>query len=154
MQPMVTRVWFEGADRAQLTAQAETALQEACIIIVCPSNPVLSIAPILAVPGVHAALEQRRGTCIAVSPFIGGKAVKGPAVKIMSELKLDISPRSLVGYYDGLLDGLVIDEADRELVIEEEFPVLATRTLMQSGEDEIRLARECLEWVGRGCLTK
>jgi LPPG:FO 2-phospho-L-lactate transferase len=153
-QPTVTRVRFEGADSARLTARAKTALQKARIIIVCPSNPVLSIAPILAVPGVRAALEQRRGGCVAVSPFIGGKAVKGPAVKIMSELKLDISPSGLVGYYEGLLDGLVIDEADRELVTEEAIPVLVTRTLMQSAEDRIRLARECLEWVGRGCLTK
>jgi LPPG:FO 2-phospho-L-lactate transferase len=153
-QPTVKHVWFEGADGARLTMQAETALQEARIIIVCPSNPVLSIAPILAVPGVRTALEQRHGMCIAVSPFIGGKAVKGPAVKIMGELKLDISPGGLVGYYDGLLDGLVVDEADRESVTEEEIPVLVTRTLMQSAEDKIRLARECLEWAGRGCLTK
>jgi LPPG:FO 2-phospho-L-lactate transferase len=153
-QPTVTRVWYEGADRARLTTQVETVLQEARIIIVCPSNPVLSIMPILAVPGLRAALEQRRGTCIAVSPFIGGKAIKGPAVKIMGELKLDISPRGLVGYYDGLLDGLVIDEADRECVAEEDIPLLVTRTLMQSAEDKERLARECLEWVGRGCLNK
>ncbi len=154
-QPTVKHVWFEGADGARLAAQAETALQKARIIIICPSNPVLSIAPILAVPGVRAALEHRHGTCIAVSPFIGGKAVKGPAVKIMSELKLDISPRGLVGYYDGLLDGLIIDEADRESVADkEDIPVLVTRTLMRSAEDKARLARECLEWVGRGCLNK
>lgn len=153
-QPTVKGVWFEGADRARLTAPAETALQEARIIIICPSNPVLSIAPILAVPGVRTALERRRGVCMAVSPFIGGKAVKGPTVKIMRELNLDISPRGLVGYYDGLLDGLVIDEADREAVTEEEIPVLVTRTLMQSGDDKGRLARECLEWAGRGSLKK
>jgi LPPG:FO 2-phospho-L-lactate transferase len=153
-QPTVTRVWFEGADRARLTARVETVLQEARIIIVCPSNPVLSIMPILAVPGVRAALEQRHGTCIAVSPFIGGQAVKGPAVKIMGELNLDISPGGLVGYYGGLLDGLVIDEADRESAAKEDIPLLVTRTLMQSAEDKERLARECLEWVGRGCLNR
>jgi LPPG:FO 2-phospho-L-lactate transferase len=153
-QPTVKGVWFEGADRARLTAQAETALKEARIIIISPSNPVLSIAPILAVPGVRVALEQRRGVCLAVSPFIGGKAVKGPAVKIMRELNLDISPRGLVGYYDGLLDGLVIDEADRVSMTEEEIPLLVTRTMMQSADDKGRLARECLEWAGRGSLKK
>ncbi len=153
-QPTVKGVWFEGTDHARLTAQAETALTEARIIIICPSNPVLSIAPILAVPGVRAALEQRRGVCMAVSPFIGGKAVKGPAVKIMRELNLDISPRGLVGYYEGLLDGLIIDEADRESVTEEEIPLLVTRTMMQSADDKGRLARECLEWAGRGSLRK
>ncbi len=153
-QPTVKGVRFEGADHARLTAQAETTLTEARIIIICPSNPVLSIAPILAVPGVRAALEQRRGVCMAVSPFIGGKAVKGPAVKIMRELNLDISPRGLVGYYDGLLDGLIIDEADRESVTEEEIPLLVTRTMMQSADDKGRLARECLEWAGRGSLKK
>jgi LPPG:FO 2-phospho-L-lactate transferase len=148
-KPTVRRIWFEGADRACLTPSAETALREARITIVCPSNPVLSIAPILAVPGVRETIEHRRGVCVAVSPFIGGKAVKGPAVKIMNELGLDTSPRGLMAYYDGLLDGLVIDEADREQVwAEEEVSVLVTRTLMQSSEDKVRLAHDCLVWLG------
>jgi LPPG:FO 2-phospho-L-lactate transferase len=147
-KPTVRRVWFEGADQARLTPAAETALREARIMIVCPSNPVLSIAPILAVPGVREAIEQRQGVCVAVSPFIGGKAIKGPAVKVMNELELDISPRGLVGYYDGLLDGLVIDEVDRGRVrAEQRVSVLVTRTLMQSSEDKARLARDCLVWA-------
>jgi LPPG:FO 2-phospho-L-lactate transferase len=71
----------------------------------------------------------------------------------MGELNLDISPRGLVGYYDGLLDGLVIDEADRDYVAKEDIPLLVTRTLMQSADDKERLARDCLDWVGRGCLN-
>jgi LPPG:FO 2-phospho-L-lactate transferase len=78
-KPAVRRVWFDGAHRARATGVVETALRDARIIIVCPSNPVLSIAPILAVPGVRTLIEQRQGACVAVSPFIGGQAVKGPA---------------------------------------------------------------------------
>jgi LPPG:FO 2-phospho-L-lactate transferase len=148
-KPTVRRIWFEGADRARLTPSAETALREARIMIVCPSNPVLSIAPILAVPGVREIMAQRRGLCVAVSPFIGGRAVKGPAVKVMTELGLDVSPHGLMAYYDGLLDGLVIDEADRGQVwAEEKVSLLITRTLMQSSEDKTRLAHECLVWLG------
>jgi LPPG:FO 2-phospho-L-lactate transferase len=146
-QPTVKGLRFEGAERARLTIQAETVLREARIIIVCPSNPVLSIAPILAVPGVREIIQQQQGVCVAVSPFIGGQAVKGPAAKVMRELGLDISPQGLIRYYDGLLDGLVIDEVDRGWA-KEEIPVLVTRTLMQSPEDKARLAHDCLVWVG------
>lgn len=144
-EPTVRRVWFRGAELARIPAPVDAAVRSADVIVFCPSNPVLSIAPILAVRGMREALAARRGSCVAVSPFIGGQAVKGPAAKIMPELGLDISPGGLLGYYAGLLDGLVIDESERALVAQGQ-PVLVTRTLMQTQEDRIRLAEEILLW--------
>jgi len=146
-QPTARRVWFRGIEQARMTEAVAVALQEARLIVFCPSNPVLSIQPILAVPGVRELLEARRGTCIAVSPFVGGKAVKGPASKLMPELGLGISPDDLLRYYSGLLDGLVIDESDRPDLSDGETPVLVTLTLMQSDEDKVRLAETVLEWA-------
>ncbi|NLX09705.1 MAG: 2-phospho-L-lactate transferase [Chloroflexi bacterium] len=149
-QPTVRRLWFEGAEQARLSDAVRDALGTADVIVMCPSNPVLSIAPLLAVPGMRETLAARRGKCVAVSPFIGGKAVKGPAEKIMREMGLEISPRGLAGYYAGLLDGLVIDEADRDQPSADGVPVLVTNTLMQSSEEKVRLAGEILSWVGSG----
>ncbi len=147
-QPTVTRVWFDGAEAARMTEQVAAAFAAADAIVLCPSNPVLSIAPILAVPGVREAILSRRGPCVAVSPFIGGQAVKGPAAKLLPELGLDISPGGVASYYGDLLDGLVVDEADRDDAGQVGVPVLVTKTLMQSDDDKRRLAREVLAWVG------
>jgi LPPG:FO 2-phospho-L-lactate transferase len=147
-QPTVKRVWFHHADQARITEPVAAALQAADVIIICPSNPVLSIEPLLVVPGMRQTLEKRRGLCIAVSPFVGGKAVKGPAEKLMRELDLDISPRGLVAYYNGLLDGIVIDTLDQDQTQAENTAVLVTETLMQSQEDKVRLAGDVIEWVG------
>jgi LPPG:FO 2-phospho-L-lactate transferase len=146
--PTVKRVWFQHADEARMTEPVAAALHEADAIIICPSNPVLSIEPLLVVPGVRQALEKRPGPCVAVSPFVGGKAVKGPAEKLMRELNLDISPRGLAAYYGGLLDGLVIDTLDQDQPQAENTAVLVTQTLMQSQEDKVRLAGDVIDWVG------
>jgi len=148
-KPTVRRVWFEGAEQARPTSAVETALHEAHLIVICPSNPVLSVAPILAVPGVREQILNRRGACVAVSPFIGGQAVKGPAAKLMGEMGLEISPHGLMRYYAGLLDGLIIDIGDRDQIgAEPPIAVLLMQTLMQSADDKIRLAHECIKWVG------
>ncbi|NDJ75835.1 MAG: 2-phospho-L-lactate transferase [Chloroflexi bacterium] len=147
-QPAVERVWFQGADRARMTVEVASALANADMIIFCPSNPVLSIAPILAVPGIREALETRRASSIVVSPFVGGKAVKGPAAKLMNELGLEVSPRGVAQYYAGLVDGLVVDVSDRDLPLPDRVEILTTRTLMQSGADKVRLAKQILDWVG------
>lgn len=146
-QPTVTRVRYDGVERARVTDAVTAALQAADAIILCPSNPVLSIQPILAVPGMREALQQRRGPCVAVSPFVGGKAVKGPADKLMGELGLGILPVDLIGYYAGLLDGLVVDVSDRGHTGNLDVPTLVTRTLMKTDDDKIRLAEAILSWV-------
>lgn len=148
-QPIARRVWFQGAESARMTPAVAQALAAADLVIICPSNPVLSIAPILAVPGVREALQRRKGRCVAVSPFIGGQAVKGPAAKLMPELGLDISVEGLWRFYEGLLDGLIIDVADAPQTMEDAKPMLVTYTLMDTDEEKVRLAREILAWVER-----
>lgn len=146
-QPTARRIWYHGAERARATDAVMTALHEADVIVLCPSNPILSIEPILAIPGVREALQVRRGFSVAVSPFIGGRAVKGPAAKLMGELGLGVTPQDLIQYYAGVLDGLVIDVSDREQTQPVDFPILITHTLMESGADKMGLAAEILSWV-------
>ncbi|MCC7448428.1 MAG: 2-phospho-L-lactate transferase [Anaerolineae bacterium] len=144
-QPTVTRLWFDGADRARPAPGILDALAQADAIILCPSNPLLSIEPILQVPGIRAALEQRKAPCVAVSPIIGGQAVKGPAAKLMAELAMEVSPAGVASYYGSLIDGLVVDVVDREVAIQQRK--LVTSTWMKTNEDRGRLAREILEWM-------
>lgn len=146
-QPVVRRVWFEGAETARVTPAVAEALAGADLIVICPSNPVLSIAPILAVQGVREALGGRAGHCVAVSPFIGGQAVKGPAAKLMPELGLDISVCGLWHFYEGLVDGLVVDVVDAPQIVGDTMPVLLTYTLMNHDKDKVRLAKEILDWA-------
>lgn len=146
-QPAVKQVVYHGVETSQATQLVLDALHEADVIVFCPSNPVLSLAPILAVPGVRAALLKRRGRSVAVSPFVGGKAVKGPADKLMGELGLGITPADLVQFYNGLLDGLVVDVSDREQVDDIKLPVLVTKTLMETDQDKHCLAEEIIQWV-------
>ena len=115
--------------------------------VICPSNPYLSVDPILAVPGIAAALARARTPIIAVSPIIGGQAVKGPTAKIMAELGIAITNQSIASHYRGLIDGLVIDEADladRERI---EVPALVTRTVMRDLADRERLAGEVIAFA-------
>jgi len=147
-QPTVRRVWFRGEDDARITASVADAVSAADLIVICPSNPVLSVAPILIAGGMSEALHGRRGVCVAVSPFISGQAVKGPAAKLMPELGMDISPAGVARYYQGLVDGLVIDSADESRASDICIPVLVTGTLMRTDADRARLAHEVLDWAG------
>jgi LPPG:FO 2-phospho-L-lactate transferase len=147
-EPACLGIAFEGLDQAAPSAGFLRALEAADLaaVVVCPSNPWLSIKPILDLPGVRARLAARRVPVVAVSPFIGGRAVKGPAAKLMHELGGRASPGGLAAFYGALLDGLVIDEADAaEVCTGAHAPALrATRTLMRGPADAARLAREVL----------
>jgi LPPG:FO 2-phospho-L-lactate transferase len=145
-QPTVTRLWYNGADHAQPAPGLLEALNEADLIIICPSNPLLSIEPILQVPGIRAALEARHAPCVAVSPIIAGQAVKGPAAKLMAELSMEVSPAGIAAYYGSLIDGLVVDTADRDITISQRLYI--TDTWMKTFEDRSRLAGEILTWIG------
>jgi LPPG:FO 2-phospho-L-lactate transferase len=147
-QPTVKRLWYDGVERAHPAPGLLDALAQATAIVICPSNPLLSIEPILQVPGIRAALERRTAPCVAVSPIIAGQAVKGPAAKLMGELGMQVSATGIATYYSSLIDGLVVDTADRDLSITQR--ALVTNTLMQSVDDRIRLAGEVLEWIGSG----
>lgn len=144
--PVVTGFRFEGAERARRAGVVE-AIDGADAIVVCPSNPFISIDPILAVDDVRAALERRRAPLVVVSPVIGGDAVKGPTAKMFRELGLESSVGEVARHYAGLVDGLVIDEADAALAAELAVPTLVTRTLMRDLDDRRRLARETLDFA-------
>jgi LPPG:FO 2-phospho-L-lactate transferase len=145
-RPVIRSIRFEGAYAAKpspgvLAALADTALAG---IIVCPSNPWLSVDPILAVPGLHEAMRASSRPVIAVSPIIAGKAVKGPTAKIMGELGLEADALGIARHYAGLIDGFVIDGQDRALADGLAIPTRVTRTLMTTLDDKIALARDCL----------
>jgi LPPG:FO 2-phospho-L-lactate transferase len=148
-RPVATGVRFEGAAAASPSPafQAALARDDLAAVIVCPSNPYLSVDPILAVPGVRGALEALKAPIVAVSPIIGGKALKGPAAKLMTELGVTPGVVAVAEHYRGLLDGLVVDTADageaaalRKAGVEP----LVTEAVMVTDQDRMRLAQETL----------
>jgi len=151
----VVRGFRYGAGRAvDLTTEICAALDDTDLdgIILCPSNPYLSIAPILAVPGLRERLVRARVPVIAVSPIIGGAAVKGPAAKIMQELKLPVSPLEIAKHYRDFLDVMLVDEADAGLLAlrEAHDPALETAPIMMRTPDDRRtLAVACMDLLRR-----
>lgn len=148
--PRFRSVSFSGLETASPSVALLAALADPGLsaIVICPSNPLLSIRPILGLPGIAELLSQRRVPVVAVSPFIGGQAVKGPAAKIMHELNLPVTPVGLLSFYGDLLDGMVIDRADVDLADSLTGPaVLVTDTLMRDHADQERLAGETLDFA-------
>jgi len=145
-RPRFHAIRFDGAEGATASPGFAAALANPALeaIVICPSNPILSIAPILSVPGVRDAIVGARVPIVAVSPFIGGQAVKGPAAKIMAELGLATTPEAVFAQYDGLLDGLVIDRAD---AADATPAMLVTDTLMRDPGDQRRLAAETIAFA-------
>ncbi len=136
---------FEGADTATPAPGVLEAMESADLLLVAPSNPYVSIAPILALPKVREALARRRVPCVAVSPLIGGRAVKGPADRMLARLAGGTSPAHVAGCYSGLIDALVVDEADAGALdtLGDVRPII-TRTLMSDGDARRRLAEAAL----------
>jgi LPPG:FO 2-phospho-L-lactate transferase len=152
--PVVRAVRFEGAARAQPAPAVREALarRDLSAIVICPSNPYLSVDPILAVPGLREALAGAAAPCVAVSPIVGGQALKGPAAKLMAELGLTPGNSAVAAYYRGLVDGLVIDRGDghdKAGMEGKDLAVCATDTIMTSDDDRIRLAQDVLAFAAR-----
>jgi LPPG:FO 2-phospho-L-lactate transferase len=146
----VDRVRFEGATDARPAPGVLEALHEADLILIAPSNPHVSIGPILAVERIRSALERRRVPCVAVSPLIGGRAVKGPAAGMLQRLQGGTSAAHVADCYPGLVDVLVIDEADAddaEAVEALGVRPLVTQTLMRDAAARKRLADAALDAV-------
>ena len=145
-RPAVRGLRYQGAASARMSTRIEAALSAATLggVILCPSNPWLSVDPILAVPGLRAAIRASGARVVAVSPVIGGKAVKGPTAKIMGELGLPPGVASIAEHYGDLLDHIVVDAADGDAVRGLPLQTSVTRTLMQTLDDKIALARHCL----------
>jgi LPPG:FO 2-phospho-L-lactate transferase len=139
----VDRVVFEGADVATPAPGIAPALTDADAILIAPSNPFVSIGPILAVRHIREAIERRRVRCVAVSPLVGGKAVKGPADRMLSRMAGGTTPSHVAGCYEGLLDALVIDESDAPA--EAPVELVVTNTLMRDAGASRRLAEVVLD---------
>ena len=151
-EPVVREIVYAGASEARANPDFLAALlnDDLELVVVCPSNPFLSVDPMLSLPGVRDALRSCRAPVAAVSPIIGGKAVKGPTAKIMAELGLPIGAAAIARHYVDILDLFVADEADADIVAELEIPVILTRTLMVTLEDRDALARGVLTAAARG----
>ena len=147
-QDDVTGIRFAGVEAARLPERVRAAIASADLIVLCPSNPIVSIGPILAVPGMREALLAAPATTIAVSPIIGGRALKGPADRMMTTLGHESSALGVARLYAGLVDGYAIDTVDagEAGAIEREtgMAVLTTGTIMGGPDDRRRLAEELL----------
>jgi len=148
-EPGVQKLVYEGADTAEVSPDIKSAINSAGLIVITPSNPLLSIDPILSLPGMTDLIRTAPVPKIAVSPIIGGKAVKGPAAKIMQELGMAVSPVGVASHLKHILTGFVFDSEDRNLQNQLEdlgLKTIHTNTLMQSPQDQARLAREVIEF--------
>ena len=153
-EPVVTGITFEGAQSATPSPVFATAMTDRNLtaVVICPSNPLLSIDPILALRGVHEWLARRRVPVIAVSPIVGGQAIKGPAAKILRELGRDASTVGIASHYRGLIDGIVIDNVDIDAV--PAIEALGMRTavcniVMKCADDRAALAAFVLDFAIR-----
>jgi len=139
----VDGVDYEGAENALAAPGVVQSIVAADVILFAPSNPYLSIGPILAVREIREALERRQARCIAVSPLVGGAAVTGPAARMLTRMAGGATPAHVADRYEGLIDALVIDGSDAPATAPVELVV--ARTLMRDREDERRLAELVLE---------
>lgn len=149
----VSALSYEGAEEARPTPEALGAIARADLLVLAPSNPLVSIAPILAVPGIREAVEQSKALRVGVSPLIGGKVVKGPADRMMASLGMRADALGVAQQYAGLLDALVIDSQDTALIPEiEALPMAAPHTdiMMRNLQDKTRLARFLLNLLSKG----
>jgi LPPG:FO 2-phospho-L-lactate transferase len=149
-QPTVRALRLAGIESAAMTPEVEQALNSAEVVIIGPSNPWLSIAPIMAVRGLRETLVARDVPCVAITPIIGGKAVKGPAAKLMGELGYESSARTVAQYYQGIINGFVYDEQDAGLAISG-VRIRTLNTIMTTNADRIFLAKSVMDWVSEWC---
>lgn len=140
----VTDVIFEGAEKAKPAPGALKAIREAERVVVCPSNPILSIAPILSIPKIRSQLRDTNAHIVGVSPIVGGKTVKGPADRIMADMGLEASAYGVAKFYQDILDHFVIDDVDKhekERIEQLGMEVTVTDTIMKTLKDCVSLAR-------------
>ena len=152
--PAVAGFRFAGSENARVPLVLRELLDSSEVeaVILCPSNPYVSIAPMLAVGEIRDWLERRTFPLVAVSPIIGGEAVKGPAAKMMRELGLEASASAVAQHYGALVDGWVIDERDASLapaIQALEKQVVVTDTLMTERSRSLELARAAVDFAAR-----
>ena len=145
-RPEVVAFSYDGAATATPHPDIVAAITQPDLraIVICPSNPFISIEPILALPGMRKALQESTAPIVAVAPIIGGKAIKGPTAKMMSELGLEVGAETVAKRYGELLDGYIVDHLDAALVTKLPIPTIATNALMVSLADREQLAKTVL----------
>jgi LPPG:FO 2-phospho-L-lactate transferase len=147
-QDKVMNVVFEGAEEAQPAPRVVDSILESDMVIICPSNPIVSIGTILSVKNVRNALRETKARVVAISPIVGGRPIKGPADKLMQGLGLDVSAYSVAKLYQDFLDAFIIDrvdEAEKEHIENLGMQVIVTNTIMKTLEDKMQLAKVVLE---------
>jgi len=147
----VQDVVFVGASAARPAPDVLDAIKDAEAILIAPSNPIVSIGSILAVPGIHDALHETSGMVVAVSPIVGGAPIKGPADKLMRGLGMDVSAVGVARCYRDFLDVMVIDEQDAQLISKIEdlgIPTVTTNTIMRDNAAKVALAKSVLQVTG------
>lgn len=150
-RPVMLGMRLAGLEKAEPAPGVVKAMEQADLVVVCPSNPFVSIDPILALPGMREWVRRRR--TVAVSPIVGGRALKGPAAKMMAELGMEASALAVARHDADFLDGFVLDVADEAVAAEVAqlgMRVLVTDTVMRDEGDRRRLAAEVLRWAEEG----
>ena len=147
--PKVNRFEFEGAKAAKLNPDVLSALEDDSLqaVVVCPSNPFISIDPMLALRELSQILRASSVPVIGVSPVVAGRAIKGPTVKMMKELGMEMSSSAVAFHYKDILDGFIIDESDPVLIQEFECPTIKAPTIMNTMAQKKRLAQIVLEFA-------
>jgi LPPG:FO 2-phospho-L-lactate transferase len=147
-QPTIKTLHYRGANEAFLTPEIQTALHQADAIILGPSNPWLSIAPMLNIPDFQQTLRTLKQNIpvLAVTPIVGGTALKGPAAKIMRELGLQVTPQTVVDFYEQIINAFVSDEQDGAFS-HKDIQIHAMNTVMKDDEAKITLAEAILNWA-------
>jgi len=147
-QDKITNVIFDGVEKAKSAPGIIDAILDAELIIICPSNPIVSIGPILSVRNVRKALRETRAKVVAISPIIRGAPLKGPADKLMRGLGLEVSAYSVANLYRDFIDTFIIDNMDRDekgRIEKLGLKVVATNTVMKTIQDKIRLAKTAIK---------
>ena len=150
-EPVVRSLRYGNSENASLTPEVKQALEEADIILIAPSNPWLSIAPILSVPELKMTITELDIPKIAVSPIVDGKAIKGPAAQLMEQMGVPVNASGIVQFYVDLINGFVFDLLDRNemkhFCTNRTLKLTALDTMMVSSQAKIRLAKEILSWI-------
>ncbi len=153
-QPNVSGFQYQGIEQAQASAPFQQILKDPSlvVIVICPSNPYISIDPVLSLPGIRAIFQSTSIPIVAVTPIVRNQAIKGPTAKILKELGMSVSATSVARHYQDFLDGFVLDTQDKNLVEEIEtlgMAVTITNTIMRTLADRIRLANKTLDFAGQ-----
>ncbi len=145
-QPVLRGLRLEGIERAGMSESVQLAVEQADVLLIGPSNPWLSIDPILAVGGMRDLIQSRDIPRVALSPIVAGTAIKGPAAKLMAELGIPVTAAAVAEHYGDLINGFVMDQADAELSVPVEH-VATFDTVMKTDHHKVILAQTMLEWI-------